>query len=175
MPRGWYYQLRRDTAANWASTNPTPGAGEPGLETDGVLKVGDGSSAYADLPFWPQWVRKDVSYTDLQTAGTTKTFKIYTLPKKGVVHGCNLQVTTAFAGTAIVTLAITVGDAGSASRYHGSVSLLSTGIDTSSPILYEASSSATTDINIYATSVGANLSALSQGAMSVWMYVSRLP
>lgn len=52
------FQLRRDTAANWASVNPTLGPGEPALETDTLLvKYGDGATnwnalAYAalDLP-----------------------------------------------------------------------------------------------------------------------------
>lgn len=43
-------QLRRDTAANWSTNNPTPSAGEPCFETDtGKLKIGDGSTAYNDL------------------------------------------------------------------------------------------------------------------------------
>jgi len=43
-------QVRRDTAANWSATNPTPAQGEPCYETDtGVLKFGDGSTAYNSL------------------------------------------------------------------------------------------------------------------------------
>ena len=39
-------QLRRDTAANWSTNNPTPSAGEPCFETDtGKLKIGDGTTA----------------------------------------------------------------------------------------------------------------------------------
>ena len=45
-------QLRRDTAANWSTNNPTPSAGEPCFETDtGKLKIGDGSTAYNDLAY----------------------------------------------------------------------------------------------------------------------------
>lgn len=45
-------QLRRDTAANWASNNPTPFQGEPCYETDtGKLKIGDGSTAYNNLAY----------------------------------------------------------------------------------------------------------------------------
>ncbi len=45
-------QLRRDTAANWTSTNPTLAQGEPGLETDtGKIKYGNGSSAWVALPY----------------------------------------------------------------------------------------------------------------------------
>jgi hypothetical protein len=45
-------QLRRDTAANWTSTNPTLAQGEPGLETDtGKLKHGDGTTAWNSLAY----------------------------------------------------------------------------------------------------------------------------
>ena len=45
-------QLRRDTAANWASTNPTLTQGEPGYETDtGKIKYGDGSTAWNSLAY----------------------------------------------------------------------------------------------------------------------------
>jgi hypothetical protein len=42
-------QVRRDTAANWTSTNPTLAAGEIGYETDtGKFKVGTGSLAWTN-------------------------------------------------------------------------------------------------------------------------------
>ena len=45
-------QLRRDTAANWSTNNPTPASGEPCFETDtGKLKIGDGTTAYNDLAY----------------------------------------------------------------------------------------------------------------------------
>lgn len=45
-------QLRRDTAANWTSTNPTLAAGEVGYETDYKRwKIGDGSTAWASLAY----------------------------------------------------------------------------------------------------------------------------
>ena len=45
-------QLRRDTAANWTTNNPTPASGEPCFETDtGKLKIGDGVTAYNNLPY----------------------------------------------------------------------------------------------------------------------------
>ncbi len=40
-------QIRRDTAANWSTNNPTPAAGEWTYETDtGVVKIGDGTTTY---------------------------------------------------------------------------------------------------------------------------------
>lgn len=45
-------QIRRDTAANWTSNNPTPVAGQPCYETDtGYLKIGDGSTAWTSLGY----------------------------------------------------------------------------------------------------------------------------
>jgi hypothetical protein len=45
-------QVRRDTAANWTSTNPTLAAGEMGLETDtGKFKFGTGSATWTALPY----------------------------------------------------------------------------------------------------------------------------
>jgi hypothetical protein len=44
--------IRRDTAANWTSSNPTLAAGELGGETDtGKLKLGNGSTAWNSLAY----------------------------------------------------------------------------------------------------------------------------
>ena len=46
-------QLRRDTAANWTSQNPTLANGEVGYETDtNKLKIGDGSTVWTSLSYW---------------------------------------------------------------------------------------------------------------------------
>ena len=45
-------QVRRDTAANWTSTNPTLGSGEFGFETDtGYYKIGNGATAWTSLAY----------------------------------------------------------------------------------------------------------------------------
>ena len=45
-------KLRRDTAANWTSVNPTLASGEPGLETDTLkIKYGNGSTAWNSLSY----------------------------------------------------------------------------------------------------------------------------
>ena len=45
-------QLRRDTAANWTTANPTLAAGELGLETDTAkYKIGNGSTAWFSLSY----------------------------------------------------------------------------------------------------------------------------
>jgi hypothetical protein len=43
-------QIRRDTATNWTSVNPTLGQGELGYETTtGKLNVGDGVKTWTQL------------------------------------------------------------------------------------------------------------------------------
>ena len=45
-------QLRRDTAANWASVNPVLADGEIGYEKDTKqIKVGDGTTAWNSLQY----------------------------------------------------------------------------------------------------------------------------
>lgn len=49
---GTQIQLRRNTAAGAAASNPTLAQGEPGLETDtGYVKIGDGTTPWNSLPY----------------------------------------------------------------------------------------------------------------------------
>lgn len=53
MARKMLIQVRRDTAANWTSANPTLAAGEWGFETNtGKTKIGDGSTAWSSLSYF---------------------------------------------------------------------------------------------------------------------------
>ena len=68
-------QLRRDTAANWSTNNPTPSAGEPCFETDtGKLKIGDGTTAYNSLPYQGGNSDTTVTTDTAQTISGKKTF-----------------------------------------------------------------------------------------------------
>lgn len=52
MPVQTVIKVRRDTAANWISTNPVLAAGEMGLETDtDLFKFGNGTSAWTALNY----------------------------------------------------------------------------------------------------------------------------
>lgn len=74
-------QLRRGTAAEWASVNPILADGEEGLETDtGYRKVGDGITRWNALQYFPltnssEWIVPAVSglaylsSTQLQVSG----------------------------------------------------------------------------------------------------------
>jgi hypothetical protein len=51
MAVGTQMKQRRDTAANWATSNVVLGAGELGVTTDtGIIKIGNGTSHWVDLP-----------------------------------------------------------------------------------------------------------------------------
>ena len=61
-------QIRKDTAGNWTSNNPTPAAGEWCLETDtGRIKTGDGSTAWTSLHYLNE-------YQTAAIASVTSTF-----------------------------------------------------------------------------------------------------
>ena len=60
-------QIRRDTAANWASNNPILFAGELGYDlSSGRAKLGNGVSTWKALPFVPQFSQSATawSFTD---------------------------------------------------------------------------------------------------------------
>jgi len=62
MPAQTVIKLRRDTAANWTSTNPILAAGEAGFESDSnKLKIGDGSTAWASLAYASSGASVEVS------------------------------------------------------------------------------------------------------------------
>lgn len=88
-------QVRRDTAANWTSVNPTLAQGELGVELDtSKFKVGDGSTGWASLPYLIDTAEyltaagtftltnKIISYTDNTLTGVASTSTLQTLTNK---------------------------------------------------------------------------------------------
>jgi len=52
MPAQTVIQVRRDTAANWESVDPTLSAGEIGFDsTNNQIKIGTGTTAWTLLPY----------------------------------------------------------------------------------------------------------------------------
>lgn len=63
-------QLRRDTAANWTSSNPVLRAGEFGIETDTLkFKIGNGSSTWTQI----------ANYANVTDAGLSNSLSSYIL------------------------------------------------------------------------------------------------
>jgi len=67
------FQVRADTAANWTAANPTLLLNEIGIETDTKkLKLGDGTTAWASLAYFPSIVTGGTVLGNLEI-GTTGT------------------------------------------------------------------------------------------------------
>ena len=101
MPRVNQIQLRRDTAANWTSVNPTLAAGEVGFETDTRLtKVGTGSATWTALP-----------YTATSIAdGSITTAKLASTASIGLVNSKSFMVQTTQPTTRPGGSALVAGD-----------------------------------------------------------------
>lgn len=57
-------QIRRGTASQWTSANPTLAQGEMGVETDTLkVKIGNGSTAWTSLPYFTQGLKGDTGAT----------------------------------------------------------------------------------------------------------------
>ena len=96
-------QVRRDTAANWTSADPTLSDGEMGYETDtGYMKVGDGSTAWSSLAYFtPGDVSDDnTTYTistaqNASDADVTLTGSDASTDSVKLVAGANITLTVA--------------------------------------------------------------------------------
>ena len=99
MPRISKIQLRRDTASNWTSVDPTLAEGEFGWETDtGKAKLGDGTTAWSSLGYITTWGSGGgtswgsitgtlSSQTDLQTALDAKASSSHTHATTDITSG----------------------------------------------------------------------------------------
>lgn len=65
-------RIRQDSAADWTTENPTPPLGELCLETDtGLIKSGDGATAWASLDYITDWGLVQSKPTTLAGYGIT--------------------------------------------------------------------------------------------------------
>jgi hypothetical protein len=65
-------QLRRDTAANWAASDPVLNQGEPGYEYDtGLLKIGDGLSHWTSLVYYGNLYAQSTTAVTVGTGNKT--------------------------------------------------------------------------------------------------------
>ena len=137
-------QVRRDTAANWTSNDPTLAAGEFGFETDtGLLKVGDGSTAWTSLGYPPSPMayrdEASVSYTLVlgdanKVVRCTAASAAITIPVEASVNyalGTEISIRQAGTGTLVLTTtSLTVNGTVPSWAQHVEVKFRKVGSDT---------------------------------------------
>ena len=69
------FKVRRDTASNWSTNNPTLADGEIGLDkTNKYIKMGDGTSAWNSLPQFTQNIENVEDLVGAMFSSNTETF-----------------------------------------------------------------------------------------------------
>jgi hypothetical protein len=106
-------QIRRDTAANWASANPTLAQGELGTESDTTkIKIGDGTTAWNSLGYLINTVDGYTYGRNIFTATASQTtFSVtYTVGYVDVyMNGVKLILGTDYTATDGTSVVLTVG------------------------------------------------------------------
>lgn len=94
MPVKTKIQVRRDTAANWTSTNPTLAAGEQGWETDTKrMKVGDGTTAWTSLGYFaPTAKLVQESNATVTVSNTTAETALFSFSQAAVANTCMYRI-----------------------------------------------------------------------------------
>lgn len=124
----------------------------------------------------PVWTKYTVGFAALQVAALTNTVNVATLPAKSVLMAAKFDVTTAFSGGAIATLTASLGRSGNVAKYLVATSVAGTGLVDGVALTVPVCEStvAGTTITLTAVSTVANLSALTQGSMNVYIQTSAL-
>lgn len=118
-----------------------------------------------------------VPYTSVQTAATTNSVTLFTLPAQGKITGLTMKASTAFAGTSITAVTASVGKSGNTAVYAPAFNVLQT---TGSTVMQDDGGHFSADFASHAvtatfTSTGANLSALTAGSVDIWACTVTLP
>lgn len=124
-------QVRRDTAANWTSENPTLAAGEIGYETDTTkIKIGNGSTAWTSLAYTLTTVTAFTGHTSATTSvhGIADTSALVTT---STLSGYATLANPTFTGTVVLPGTTSVGDVSSTelSYVNGVTSAIQTQLD----------------------------------------------
>lgn len=124
-----------------------------------------------------QWTKYDLDYTDFSIGALQNDVLLFALGAKEFIHEIVISHDTSFTGGAISAYTVSIGVAGNLDKLASDFDVFQASgadvaqISTCNEFLSKTSS---TNIRIRATSVGANLSAATQGAVSIWVLKSTL-
>jgi hypothetical protein len=143
----------------------------------GCGQEGFGGSSGPNVPAWSLCI--DFFYTDFTGfAALTGNIQIHSLLARGLIQGAVIKTVTAFAGPGITTLNLSLGLAGDLAKYLSPYNGLAAVSDTNfgyADELQLENFGAATSIRLAATAIGANLSALTQGAGCLYLSLAQLP
>ena len=113
----------------------------------------------------------------MQTDALTNDVALFTLPARGKITGLTIKHSTAFAGTSITAVTVSVGLSGNTTAYANAFNILQATGDT---VMQDdgghfSASFASHAVTARFTSVGANLSALTAGSVDIWTCTVVLP
>ncbi len=114
--------------------------------------------------------RFTIGSADCTAAATTQTIALFTLPVESVVIGVRIKGRTAFAGTAISAVTVSVGSAslgatGLAGAFDIFQAVVAGTFQMSS--VFKQGPDAAEALNAYMTAVGGNLSAMTAGKVTI--------
>lgn len=93
--------IRNDSAENWTTKNPVLLKGELGIEIDtNLFKIGDGTSAWAALPYANESAPAETTYHAIPTAGQTDLEAIAAAVGSNELHEGDTAICTRNIGTA---------------------------------------------------------------------------
>jgi hypothetical protein len=142
--------------------------------------VGSGfkaNTSAANVGATPQWVHvgNNIAYSAFSAAALTDQIALFTLPACGIVEDVLIKHSAAFGGGAVSACTISVGISGSPAALASAFNVF----QAPGSSVYQVSNDllggdrvSTTQIYATATSVGANLSALTTGAVDIWAKIS---
>lgn len=123
----------------------------------------------------PCWTKYTFTFSDFSTAATTNSITLFSLRAGGVIHAVKIKHSTAFSGGAIASYTVEAGIAGNTTKYAPAFDVFQATGATTYAITNDGfgeSHTASTTIQITATSTGANLDAATAGSVDVWVLAS---
>ena len=125
-----------------------------------------------DIGNGTRWTKYVIDYKDLNgTAGTSKTIDLFTLPKGGYILKARSKHSTAFAGSGITDMSCIVGSAGFTNWVLADLDIDGTVSDTAfnEGNMPTHPGHAAMTIQAIIGSTGANLTALTQGVVEIFI------
>jgi hypothetical protein len=164
------------------------GNGSPTADADYRLPPADGSAGQVlstdgtGALYWGAAISSGTKYTkafsDMSDASLEKQIALFTLPSKTIILGVTIKHSTAFSGTGITGMTVSVGTSGDKTRYSIGFNVFQAVAAATIGLFHcfhaESFGGATT-VYLNCKSVGANLDQLAAGSVDIWVLTATMP